>query len=561
MNFVKSAAMVVVLAITTAPGDLDAFERDTHYYLTFALSLSTCFDWDDAHIVASADWMMDGNRTTVAEMNPLRKRNKRGWHAFGHSQERYNELWQRVVSEQKQTLRLVKLGQFLHFVQDWEAHARYPVGIGHATATIRGNDPDSLARSEPRTGHAAQATLDHLSLMCSEMDRLPEGYDDSDMALPELVALLTEDRLIRDLVETSKTNWRARLKGGLTKEGRRVMARNIQRIEEYVEQRLTDIPEKKVPQGFRAGSDEHGIPEPLELDYDSNGDLLWDLAELADEAGEQPENDDEDPADERVRVKRARLTPEGWLVVVEIKNIGDVPLPKGTLVFLAVDPFTEELLGEASSPIPKLRPGREATAEAVIPMTRNVDTVLLGVSARVPGDHDLYNNDLWFMTNEDYEELEDRIDDDPDSTVMLPANVEIDFPEPPKVWITSAENLCVSSRVRTLTSDLTHELGPAGIVLLTEGGTISELAGYIPRWWSITPTRPGEPVAAKTFACFDSELELCDLMGQEDPPTEIVVTAQLGTFHGNSAAHLDPILLQRLHTICESESIAGAGAR
>ena len=282
MSCAKYVAVLIALAAITTAGRLDAFERDAHYYLTFALSLSTCFDWDEAHVIASADWMTDNNRTTTAEMNPLKKRNKRGWHAFGHSHERYNELWLRVVSEPEERRRLVKLGQLLHFVQDWEAHARFPVGIGHAAATIGGNDPDSLARSEPRTGHAAQATLDHMALMCSEMGRLPEGYDDSDMALPELVALLTEDRLITDLVENSKPNWRARLKGGLTKEGRRVMAHNIHRIEEYVEQRLADIPEKKVPQGFRAGSDEHGIPESLELDYSlSEGGKLWRLRDVA----------------------------------------------------------------------------------------------------------------------------------------------------------------------------------------------------------------------------------------------------------------------------------------
>ncbi|MBG7606166.1 MAG: hypothetical protein IZT58_16305, partial [Actinobacteria bacterium] len=238
MNGAKTVFVLIALALLTTAGNLDAFERDTHYYLTFALSLSTCFDWDEAHIIASADWMTDNNRTTVAEMNPLKKRNKRGWHAFGHSHERYNELWHRVVSEPDELRRLVKLGQFLHFLQDWEAHARFPVGIGHAAATIGGNDPDSIARSEPRTAHAAQATLDHMALMCSEMDRLPEGYDDPDMALPEMFTLLAEDRLIWELVETSRPNWRARLKGGLTREGRRVMARNIHRIEEYVERRM-----------------------------------------------------------------------------------------------------------------------------------------------------------------------------------------------------------------------------------------------------------------------------------------------------------------------------------
>jgi len=122
-----------------------------------------------------------------------------------------------------------------------------------------------------------------------------------------------------------------------------------------------------------------------------------------------------------------------------------------------------------------------------------------------------------------------------------------------QLWVTLAENLCVSSRVRTSSSDPTHELEAARIFLLHEGGTLNELTGYILRQWSITPTRPGEPVAAKTFACVNTEFELCGLMEPEDPPVELVVTAQLGTFQRTSGVHLDPTLLQRLRTSCEVE--------
>ena len=58
------------------PGPGLGYELDSHYYLRFGLSLSTCFDWDEAHLIASGDWNLDANGATHAEMNPIQKRNK-----------------------------------------------------------------------------------------------------------------------------------------------------------------------------------------------------------------------------------------------------------------------------------------------------------------------------------------------------------------------------------------------------------------------------------------------------------------------------------------------------
>jgi hypothetical protein len=547
---VFTVILIVFTGVLLAPHPGRAFERDTHYYMSFALSLSTCYDWDEAHIIASADWMTDGNRTTVAEMNPVKKRNKRSWHAFGHSAERYNELWVRVLSEPDHRLRLVKLGQFLHFLQDWEAHARYPVGLGHATATIRGRDPDSMARSEPRTAQATQATLDHLAIMCSELDRLPGGLKNPDQALPELTSLLNEDGLVRDLIDSSIPNWRARKMGGLTKKGRQVLAQNILRIEQFVDRRVAPIQEKRVPEDFLPGTDEHGIPEPLELEYDRDGGLLNDLAELMDDAGEQPDHDEQDPGDDRVRIKRARQVDDGWLVRIEVKNTGDEPLPDGEVTFLAVDAVTEELLGETSRPIPDLDPGEEAELEVIIPTSRTAETVLLGISARVEHDYDQYNNELWFVTSEDLEELEEHLEEVAESTPTLPANVDVEFVGSPQVWVTGAGSLCVTSKIRTSSKDPTHELEPARIALLSEQGVAAELTGWLPRVWSITPTERGKPAAVKTFACFDPRTELCGLMETEDPSSELIVTARLGSFQRTATIEVDDRLAEQVAATC-----------
>ena len=82
-----------------APPAAQAYTRETHYYLRFGLALAACFDFDESHLIASGDWMMDGNLSTHAEPTPFQKKNKVGFHAFGHSDERFNELWTRTRAE------------------------------------------------------------------------------------------------------------------------------------------------------------------------------------------------------------------------------------------------------------------------------------------------------------------------------------------------------------------------------------------------------------------------------------------------------------------------------
>ena len=262
----SSRWLFVALAGLVAIGSAEpaaAFERDTHYYATFALALTSCFDWQEAHLIASADVMVDGSRGTVAELDPASRHNKAGWHAFGHSAERYYELWERVTLEEGVAERLIVFGQFLHYLQDWEAHAGYPVHLGHAKATLLGHDPDSLANSEARTRHAVQATLEHMALVCEQLGRLPEHIENPDEAVPEFLGRVRGNGLITDLIEFSDPAWRKTVKGGLTAYGSEIMAENILRIEEYVLAEIAPLPDKGVPDDFLPGSDERGIPEPL----------------------------------------------------------------------------------------------------------------------------------------------------------------------------------------------------------------------------------------------------------------------------------------------------------
>ena len=103
--------LICAALVLAVPSLASAYERDSHYYLRFALSLSTCFDWEESHLIASGDWGMDENRVTHAEMNPAQRKNKIQWHAFGHSDDRFHELWQRSLEETDLEYRLVKLGK------------------------------------------------------------------------------------------------------------------------------------------------------------------------------------------------------------------------------------------------------------------------------------------------------------------------------------------------------------------------------------------------------------------------------------------------------------------
>ena len=101
-----ACAVLLLVVPTSALG----YGGDTHYYLSFSSSLAACFDWDEAHLIASANYLVDKNGSTTAEKHPLQTHNKINWHAFGKDEERFNALWESVLAEPDPILQLVKLG-------------------------------------------------------------------------------------------------------------------------------------------------------------------------------------------------------------------------------------------------------------------------------------------------------------------------------------------------------------------------------------------------------------------------------------------------------------------
>jgi len=252
------------------PAPVFGYELDSHYYLRFGLSLSTCFDWGEAHLIASGDWNMDANGTTHAEMNPIQKRNKIDWHAFGHSDKRFHELWLRSAAEKDLELRLIKLGQFMHFLEDWESHAGYGIRIGHARDTYRGRDPDSLGSNPANNHRMVQSALDHLLKTCEDLGRL---HDDRDRELIVLKTMLYADGIMDALYEQSEPDWKRGTLGGFRKEGPEIKSANKKRIEEFIEQKFMQRPDKNIPVDFEPGT-ERGIPPHLAIPYDRDGEIV-----------------------------------------------------------------------------------------------------------------------------------------------------------------------------------------------------------------------------------------------------------------------------------------------
>lgn len=573
---------VVVIALSAESG---AFETDTHYYLTFALVLYTCFDWDEAHLIASANVMVDKNKTTVAELGLFRKHNKRMWHAFGHSEERLNQLWFRAVREKRPQLRLVKLGQFLHFLQDWEAHAGYPMGLGHAMATITGKDPDSMAKARGRTGRMIQATLDHLAKMCAVMGRLPGGIQDPDIGVLKMTEGMTDSRLVTELILESDPAWRIPW-GNLSDEGKKILAQNTLHIEESIDLALRPWPEKKVPADFRPGDEEHGIPPPLRLRFDREGELTESL-DRAIATAEELEAKDLDPADDELTLERAVRVKDGWQVRVRVTNVGDTRSRTGELRVGAYDALTEERLGEVSSKVPRLKPGQTVTIETLIPTSHAAEEEMLTIMLYA-GDLSTLNNQLWFMTKTDIAELQEDLDAlgrPADGSLLEPPVEAVEFAGTPKLWLRTKKWLLVMVTTRTNLRNPTAELGLPTIRLRHAN---EKLPPDVLRWppaWSISVLGEGQRPAAKMYL-FLRVSDICDklVLVTSAPMLDIAVVAYevirkprrsgVGVRRRRpkarrparaspvkevqTSAKLDPALTKELRSICSHAGSAGA---
>jgi hypothetical protein len=497
------------------PGPGLGYELDSHYYLRFGLSLATCFDWGEGHLIASGDWNMDENGTTTAEMNPVQRRNKIDWHAFGHSDKRFHELWLRSTAEKDLELRLIKLGQFLHFLEDWEAHAEYGTRMGHARDTYRGRDPDSLASSLAKNHRMVQSALDHLLETCEDLSRL---HDDRDRELIVLMAMLFTDGLMDALYEQSDPDWKRGKLGGFRKAGPEIMSANKKRIEEFIEREFMRLPEKHIPENFEPGT-ERGIPPHLAIPFDRDGEIVW--RQSVKEAMVRWAVASERAPDVTLSLDQVRIDyrgvrgrPAGWRISLQVANQGEIESAAGQIEIVVIDSDDETVLGQSSEALPALGPGETREFRVRIPAKRRPEPdVIIAAFARV-GDLSAMNDEDWLMLGDAEEERPD-VPEITDLDSPPKGQETVHFLNPPRTFVGS-NTACLLVTAYTSGGDSPQKLD--NVVFELQGGGFNPgyLQGIVPGRWSAMTTEAGL-VAGKTFECYHPDPEIIGLLSVQDP--------------------------------------------
>ncbi len=528
------------------PGPGLGYELDAHYYLRFGLSLSTCFDWGEAHLIASGDWNMDENGATHAEMNPIQTRNKIDWHAFGHSDRRFHELWLRSAAEKDLELRLIKLGQFLHFLEDWEAHGGYGVRMGHARDTYRGRDPDSLGSSPAKNHRMVQSALDYLLKTCEDLNRLP---DDRDRELIVLMKMLYADGLMDALYEQSDPDWKRGKLGGIRKAGPEIKSVNKKRVEEFIGRKFVPMPEKNIPVDFEPGT-ERGIPPHLAIPLDRDGEIV--LRRSVKEAMASWAAASDRSPDVTLSLDQARIDyraaggrPSGWRIRLRAVNQGEIESQAGQIEIIVIDSDDETVLGQSSEALPVLGPGEAREFRVRIPAKgRPEPDFIVAAFARV-GDLSAMNDEDWLMLGD----AEEEIPDVPDITDLDPppkGQETVNFLEPPRTFIV-ADTACMLVTAYTSGGDSPLKLDQVVFEVIGGGFDPGHLQRVVPGRWSAMTTEAGL-VAGKTFECYQPDPETIGLLSLQDPKAlRLAVTLEAeGTDPHTEEFPLDADFVQQL---------------
>jgi hypothetical protein len=246
--------VLLILGFFISTPSAFGYEKDTHYYLKFYLALkTTCFDWWESWIIASADWSQDLNETTEAEkpileylavgqkdLEHLAREiipNQVDWHAFvvegqvGRRDRRQQELLERALAEPDATRQLIFLGQLLHFAEDVFSHAGFEPGVGHGPASIGGKDADAL-QNKKREMDMVEQTVKFLIEKCKKLGREHE-------ALKEIVRQVKP--LIHKLIDQSNPGWKLGTAALIETPARKtIMFRNIRAIGEAIEKHVEE---------------------------------------------------------------------------------------------------------------------------------------------------------------------------------------------------------------------------------------------------------------------------------------------------------------------------------
>jgi hypothetical protein len=546
----RAAALCAVL-LFLAPAPAWSYGGDTHYYLCYANALAACFDWDEAHLIASANYLIDKNRTTTAEKHPFKTHNKINWHAFGRDEERFNALWERVLAEEDPTLQLVKLGQFLHYISDWESHYGYGVRIGHGVGTFRGKDPDSLGANRMNNFRMIDQTIDHMVKVCVARGREVGRGDDPDLFRSNLYKELADDAILDEMFLYNSRKWKSW--GVRGKKGKAILAKNHLLIEQAIHKRRAQLADRGIPDDFTPGDPDRGLPPPIGLRFAQNGDLLEvygveielrpeylgdDLAKDREDALEEAletefvddleemvgqEDDSDLDASLAMEILDADLQDRGWRVTVRVRNLGGGISDGGDVEIVVLDIASEELLGEASRPFSPVRGRETIQQEILVPAEGEPSkTILIGASLNME-DLSADNNDVWYVP------WREGIEADEGKKKMKKGgqNLSVELLGTPKMWVdATGEGAWIVLRALVSGGHSSRRLEKLEMALLGEEGrvpvTINE--GQ-PAVWMSVPDLRRRVVPSEVLAWFRFDPELCAASEEISlSPTAIEIT-------------------------------------
>lgn len=164
----RSRLLLSVAALAMVCSSALAYDKDTHFNLTYTMCRVNGMSAAEALQVASGDQGMDDNDSVVASLDvPMNYL----WHSLEDSQakatDRLGLLWTRAVDSKDP----VKLGQYLHFAQDYFSHRKkspaplsanwepYGPTIGHG---LDGHNPDCVAFDIPRAKAMAHLSMEKI---------------------------------------------------------------------------------------------------------------------------------------------------------------------------------------------------------------------------------------------------------------------------------------------------------------------------------------------------------------------------------------------------------------
>jgi len=541
--------LLFVLSMAVSSPFVWSYAGDTHYYLRFASALETCFSWDEAHLIASADLMLDKNRTTVAEKHPFKKHNKVYWHTFSRDQERFNELWERVLAEEDPERKLIRLGQFMHFVGDWEPHFGWGIRLGHGITTLMANDPDSLGYSAANNQRMISQSLYHMLMVCAAWGREPESGNDPDRALVDIYWELIDNDSMQRLFESNSPRWKKW--GKRWKTGKQILADNHLLVEQLIKARANATPGRDIPDDFTPGDPERGIPPPIGLRLDREGNVTevlgvetqlspeYDGSDMSLEEEEAYEEEEEtdlvDDLEEEIQDGRdldlfanvqlslqdTDLREEGWLVDVLIENLGSGRSEAGRLELWVLDVSTEELLGEASREVPVVRAG-ETLAYGILVKSSDVPSrrVLIGASLKID-DLSADDNDVWFMPWRDEVAGLEKVKEKKKRKGKRGIGTA-EFLGEPKVWIDDRGNTYMAISAYATGGDSSRRLGQLRLLIGESEIVVEDTEGV---WFSVPDLRR-RLVPARGIFLFTREEPICAEIERGNRTVNLVIAGK-----------------------------------